>query len=148
VSNADLTLNTERTQYEMTRRMFGIKYLGPLATLEEKAVGVWFEENGWKGRYAFQWPVGDFRNQLFTDFYLFGTAPQLCIEVNGDKWHGEIQQQAADRRRAIAIEQQGYLVIPVFGHDIVAYKGYPVPTDASFHRIMTFAVQAIALSKP
>lgn len=128
--------------------MFGMKFLGPLATLDEYAVAVWFMENGWDHRFIYQAPVGDFRNQLWTDFMLLGTAPRICIEVNGDKWHSGVDQQAADQRRVIMLEQQGYIVIPIYGHSIYSYRGHPTPTDASFDRVMRFAVQGIQLSFP
>jgi hypothetical protein len=140
--------STERSHFEITRRMFGADWLGPLATLDEYAVASWFEENGWKHRYIYQAPVGDFRNQLWTDFLLLGTAPRICIEVNGDKWHSGIDQQSADRRRTIGLEQQGYIVVAVYGHDIYQYKGHPPPTDASFDNVMKWAVQGVQISKP
>lgn len=138
----------ERTRFEMTRRLFGANWLGPHATLEEICVGSWLEENGWKGKYQYLAPVGRFIGLLRTDFLLLGTAPAICIEVNGDRWHSGVDQQTADRRRAIALEQNGYLVVPVYGHDILGYRGHPVPTDASFNRIMTYAVMGKQLSRP
>jgi very-short-patch-repair endonuclease len=137
---------TPRTRFEMTRRLFGSTWLGPLATLEEYAAASWFENE--RVIYIYQAVVGEFRRDLHCDFLLPGLAPQIIIEVNGDKYHSGVDQQTADRFRALALANEGFIVIPVYGHDILGYPGHPVPTDASFDRIMRHAVAGIQLSFP
>jgi very-short-patch-repair endonuclease len=134
----------DRTRAELTSRQRGFSWLGN-ASLEEYAVGAWLEANSFKGLYIYQGTFGGYRRKIRTDFLML-TGRSLCIEVQGDHFHQGAADVVADRLRRILLQEQGALVVEVWGHDIVYYDGYETPTDESFDEMMTAAVEGIQTS--
>lgn len=129
-----------------TRKLLEARWLAigrgwlPNASLEETMVALWFQEN--KVQYVYQRVYGaPSHGQFNADFQVLYMSPDLVIEVQGDKWHSGEDEIVSDRVRRVLIEQQGAIVVNVWGHAIVAYPGYPVPTDASFDNVMRAAVR-------
>lgn len=122
----------------------GLNWLGN-ASLEEYAVGLWFEQNN--VTYIYQAPLDVMGNDIFIDFLLVGNGQNIAIEVQGDKWHAGLDQIADDRLRMLrAIEVRPTLnIVEVWGHSIVEEPGWFTPTDAHFNRVMQAAIQGIAL---
>ena len=127
----------ERTQFSLRQELLGAVWLGN-ATLDEYEVASWLEENDVK--YIYLAAFGGFRDNFQVDFLITHTAPTLVLEVQGDKWHLGQAQRALDRARTIYIESQGAVVVEIWGHDIMKYPGYPMPTDESFDRVMREAM--------
>jgi hypothetical protein len=134
----------DRTRDVMSERIRGLKWLGN-ATLEEYSVGLWLEENGYHGRYAFQGLFNGYRGQVRTDFLMF-TGGQLALEVQGDHFHGGIPLATADRQRRLLLQEQGAHVVEIWGHDIVKYDNHEMPTDESFQDLMEAAMNGVQLS--
>ena len=127
----------KRTRAEMERRTIGLDWLGN-ATLEEYCVAVWLEEQD--VAYMYQMPFAGFRAGIRADFQILHLGTKLVLEVQGDRWHAGAQQVDDDRRRRVLLETQGAIVVELWGHDIVEYDGYPVPTDEEFDDMMHAAL--------
>ncbi len=134
-----------RRRIQQQRLNEGWSWLGP-ASLEEYCVGHWLQQKGIK--YVYLMPFGGYRLPFKVDFQILFTAPKLCFEVQGDKWHGGREQIAKDRHRRLYIEAQGATVIELWAHDILEYPGFVVPTDASFDELMSQAMRGVQKSRP
>lgn len=133
----------KRTRREMQRRLIGLDWLGN-ATLEEYAVGVWMEQN--KVTYIYQALLGGYRAPARVDFLILNMGTTLVFQIQGDHFHEGIEDVAFDRQQRLRMEEQGATVIEIWGHAIVEYTGWPVPTDESFEKVMKAAMNMVQLS--
>jgi hypothetical protein len=136
---------TKRTLRLILRRTIGLTWLGNAST-EEYAVALWLEQEG--VRYQYLARFGGFRRPTKVDFRILGQGRLLVLEVQGDRWHADRPNRAADGQRYALLGSQRVKVVEVWGRDIVKYRGYPAPTDDSFNRVMRAAIRGVQLSQP
>lgn len=114
------------------------------ASDEEYLVALWLEQNN--VQYIYQALYQGYRTAVRADFLILHVGVSLIFEVQGDHFHEGIIEVEYDRQRRLRLEEQGATVIELWGHDIVKYDGYPMPTDESFDAMMKAAMVGIQVS--
>lgn len=137
----------------------GSVWLGNASDLEYE-IATWFEFNNVV--YSYQAVIGNsqdarknaggkhfkpsFRDPLKADFLIINGGIRRIIEAQGDAFHAGNEQKARDRARAIQLGALGYEVVNVWQNSVHSTPGFPIPTNASFDRVMEAAIRGIELS--